>query len=43
MVMPAYFVFLTVMAFRVFLEEQVDVAVVEVGIGGELDCTNILQ
>lgn len=41
--MPPYFAFLTLMAFRVFLEEKVDVAIVEVGIGGERDCTNILQ
>lgn len=40
--MPPYFAFLTLMAFRVFLEEKVDVAIVEVGIGGERDCTNIL-
>ncbi|XP_034233655.1 folylpolyglutamate synthase, mitochondrial-like isoform X2 [Thrips palmi] len=41
--MPPYFAFLTLMAFRLFLEEKVDVAIVEVGIGGERDCTNILQ
>ncbi|VDN43547.1 unnamed protein product [Gongylonema pulchrum] len=39
--MPAYFKFLTVMAFYVFLQEKVDVAIMEVGIGGEHDCTNI--
>lgn len=31
------------MAFKVFIEEKVDVAVIEVGIGGEYDCTNILR
>jgi folylpolyglutamate synthase len=31
------------MAFNVFLSENVDVAIVEVGIGGEYDCTNILR
>lgn len=41
--MPPYFRFLTVMAFNVFLYEKVDVAIVEVGIGGEYDCTNILR
>lgn len=41
--MPPYFRFLTVMAFNVFLSERVDVAIVEVGIGGENDCTNILR
>ena len=41
--MPPYFKFLTVMAFNVFLAEKVDVAIVEVGIGGEFDCTNIFR
>ncbi|CAG9534354.1 unnamed protein product [Cercopithifilaria johnstoni] len=41
--MPSYFKFLTVMAFHVFIKERVDVAIVEVGIGGEYDCTNIIQ
>uniref|UniRef100_A0A1A9W6C9 Folylpolyglutamate synthase n=1 Tax=Glossina brevipalpis TaxID=37001 RepID=A0A1A9W6C9_9MUSC len=40
--MPAYFKFLTILAFHVFLEEKVDVVILEVGIGGELDCTNIV-
>ncbi|KAH7727916.1 FolC protein [Aphelenchoides avenae] len=41
--MPAYFKFLTLMAFHVFLAEKVDVAIVEVGIGGEFDCTNVVR
>ncbi|XP_051022393.1 folylpolyglutamate synthase, mitochondrial isoform X2 [Acomys russatus] len=41
--MPAYFRFLTLMAFHVFLQEKVDLAVVEVGIGGAFDCTNIIR
>uniref|UniRef100_A0A8D3DZU3 Folylpolyglutamate synthase n=1 Tax=Scophthalmus maximus TaxID=52904 RepID=A0A8D3DZU3_SCOMX len=41
--MPAYFRFLTILAFHVFLKEKVDVAVVEVGIGGAYDCTNIIR
>ncbi|XP_012061395.1 PREDICTED: folylpolyglutamate synthase, mitochondrial-like [Atta cephalotes] len=41
--MPTYFKFLTILTFHVFLEANVDVAIIEVGIGGELDCTNILQ
>jgi folylpolyglutamate synthase len=41
--MPPYFKFLTVMGFYVFLAEKVDVAIVEVGIGGEYDCTNMLR
>lgn len=40
--MPAYFNFMTVMAFHIFLMEKVDVAVLEVGIGGEYDCTNVV-
>ncbi|XP_052737305.1 folylpolyglutamate synthase, mitochondrial [Bicyclus anynana] len=41
--MPKYFAFLTVLAFNVFLAEKVDVAVVEVGIGGLVDYTNVLR
>uniref|UniRef100_A0A914P0G6 tetrahydrofolate synthase n=1 Tax=Panagrolaimus davidi TaxID=227884 RepID=A0A914P0G6_9BILA len=41
--MPAYFKFLTLLAFHVFLKEKVDVAVIEVGIGGEYDCTNVIR
>lgn len=41
--MPSYFRFLTLMAFHVFLQEKVDLAVVEVGIGGAFDCTNIIR
>ncbi|XP_061589212.1 folylpolyglutamate synthase, mitochondrial-like [Cololabis saira] len=41
--MPAYFRFLTILAFHVFLQEKVDLAVIEVGIGGAYDCTNILR
>jgi len=35
--------FLTVMAFKMFVDEKVDVAIIETGIGGEYDCTNILR
>ncbi|XP_018557462.1 folylpolyglutamate synthase, mitochondrial isoform X1 [Lates calcarifer] len=41
--MPAYFRFLTILAFHVFLQEKVDLAVIEVGIGGAYDCTNITR
>ncbi|XP_032490426.1 folylpolyglutamate synthase, mitochondrial isoform X4 [Phocoena sinus] len=41
--MPGYFRFLTLMAFHVFLQEKVDLAVMEVGIGGAYDCTNIVK
>lgn len=41
--LPTYFMFLTVMAVNVFVTEQVDAAIFEVGIGGEYDCTNFLK
>ena len=40
---PVYFRFLTLMAFHTFLKEGVDTAIVECGIGGEYDTTNILE
>ena len=40
--MPAYFKFLTLLAFHIFVKEKVDVAIIEVGIGGENDCTNVI-
>ncbi|KAI1487992.1 FolC bifunctional protein [Biscogniauxia mediterranea] len=39
---PFYFRFLTIMALRVFLGEGVRSAVIECGIGGEHDSTNVL-
>ncbi|XP_070689587.1 folylpolyglutamate synthase, mitochondrial-like [Pempheris klunzingeri] len=41
--MPFYFQFLTLLAFHVFMQERVDLAVIEVGIGGQYDCTNIIR
>ncbi|XP_034402675.1 folylpolyglutamate synthase, mitochondrial [Cyclopterus lumpus] len=41
--MPSYFRFLTILAFHVFLQEKVDLSVIEVGIGGAYDCTNIIR
>jgi len=40
---PPYFKFLTILAFNIFWREGVDVAIVEVGIGGAYDCTNIIR
>lgn len=40
---PSFFELTTAMAFRYFADQQVDVAVIEVGLGGRLDCTNIIQ
>ena len=41
--MPGYFRFLTLLAFKVFLSLGVDVAVIEVGLGGRLDATNVVS
>jgi folylpolyglutamate synthase len=41
--LPSYFKFLQIMAFYIFVKENVDVAIVEVGIGGEYDSTNIIR
>lgn len=41
--MPNYFGFLTVMALYVFLHEGVDVALLEVGLGGQYDSTNLCR
>lgn len=39
---PTFFEVTTAMAFTCFAEEEVDVAVVEVGMGGRLDSTNVI-
>lgn len=39
---PSFFELTTIMAFEYFLRRKVDVAVVEVGLGGRLDSTNII-
>ena len=38
-----FFEFMTAMAFLQFQRKQVDVAIVEVGMGGRLDATNVVQ
>lgn len=40
---PSFFEFMTAMAFLQFQRRKVDVAVVEVGMGGRLDATNVVQ
>lgn len=40
---PSFFELTTAMAFRYFADCHVDVAVVEVGLGGRLDCTNLIS
>jgi folylpolyglutamate synthase len=39
---PGYFRFLTLMAFHVFRQEGVEASILEVGIGGEYDATNVI-
>ncbi|CAL9071689.1 unnamed protein product [Musa textilis] len=41
--MPPLFQFLTVLAFKIFVSEKVDVAIIEVGLGGRLDSTNVVK
>ena len=40
---PSFFELTTAMAFHYFAQEQIDVAVIEVGMGGRMDCTNIIR
>lgn len=39
---PTFFELATAMAFKYFSDMKVDIAVIEVGLGGRLDCTNII-
>lgn len=41
--MPTYFAFLTILGFHVFIKERVDCAIIEVGIGGQYDPTNVIR
>lgn len=43
LLMPPLFQFLTVLAFKIFISEKVDVAVIEVGLGGTKDSTNVIK
>ena len=40
---PTFFEIFTALAFRHFADEAVDLAIVEVGLGGRLDATNVLR
>lgn len=40
---PAYFRFLTLLGFRIFEQEKVGCAILEVGLGGRLDATNLVR
>jgi dihydrofolate synthase/folylpolyglutamate synthase len=41
-IQPSFFEVTVAMAFKFFAEEQVDIAVIETGLGGRLDSTNII-
>ena len=40
---PSFFELTTALAFKYFADMKVDIAVIEVGLGGRLDCTNIIS
>ena len=40
---PSFFEMFVALAFSYFAEQEVDIAVIEVGLGGRLDSTNIIQ
>ncbi len=40
---PSFFELTTAMAFHYFAQSQIDVAIIEVGLGGRIDCTNIIR
>jgi dihydrofolate synthase/folylpolyglutamate synthase len=40
---PTYFDVLTAVAFKYFAEKKVDIAIVETGLGGRLDSTNVIK
>jgi dihydrofolate synthase / folylpolyglutamate synthase len=42
-IQPSFFEITTAMAFSFFAREEVDIAVIEVGMGGRLDSTNIIH
>ncbi|MGV4414723.1 bifunctional folylpolyglutamate synthase/dihydrofolate synthase [Chryseobacterium sp. T1] len=42
-IQPSFFEFTTIMAFEYFAREKVDIAIIEVGLGGRLDATNIIS
>lgn len=42
-ILPSFFEFTVAMAFEYFAKEKVDIAVIEVGLGGRLDSTNVIN
>ncbi|KAI4348646.1 hypothetical protein L6164_009345 [Bauhinia variegata] len=41
--MPPLFLFFTLLAFKIFISEHVDAAIIEVGLGGLEDATNVIK
>src|SRR3954469_14514495 len=41
--MPTFFDVMTAVAFKYFAEQKIDIAIVETGLGGRLDSTNVLK
>lgn len=41
-IQPSFFEYTAVMAFQYFAEEKVDIAIIETGMGGRLDSTNVI-
>lgn len=42
-ILPSFFEFTTIMSFEYFYQKKVDFAIIEVGLGGRLDSTNIIK
>ena len=42
-ILPSFFEFTTIMTFEYFYQKKVDFAIIEVGLGGRLDSTNIIK
>ena len=42
-IQPSFFEFTTIMAFEYFHQQKIDYAIIEVGLGGRLDSTNIIK
>lgn len=40
---PTFFEIMTALAFMHFSDEAVDIAIIEAGLGGRLDCTNVIK
>ncbi|MBI4244144.1 MAG: hypothetical protein HY606_08660 [Planctomycetes bacterium] len=43
LIKPTFFEIITDLDFYIFCKEKVDIAIIETGLGGRLDCTNIIK